>query len=297
MPASVAERTEQVGDTALVLFTYNRPAAFAHTLTSIFTSLEVLSRELPEYGGVPILISLDGPRPTPESRSLVDEVEQIARTRLPGAKIRREPVNRGLPSVLLATLNELFDAPGITRALCIEDDVELSPTALLALLTLSSSLRRGGAAERGHVIGAAPLHADGSVEHQALLVDAQAHRATRELLEEYIKKFSLDGAARDGAYGLRDHDAITRWSRTLAQGSGLPAPLGTSQDRMRELAWKRAGVLLTGTPVRLVKHRGLWGQHNTPWYALRTGQLFQRLNREPWERLKMRLERFTREGS
>ena len=297
MPALVAERTEQVGDTALVLFAYNRPAALAHTISSITASLEMLSRELPEYGRVPILISLDGPRPTPESRRRVDAVEQVARTRLPAAKVRREPVNRGLPSVLLATLNELFDAPGITRALCIEDDVELSPTALLALVTLSNSLRRGGAAERGHVIGAAPLHADGSVEHQALLVDVQAHRASQTLLEEYIKKFSLNGAALDGAYGLRDHAAIARWSQTLAEEAGLPAPLGTSQDRMRELAWKRAGVILTGTPVRLVKHRGLWGQHNTPWYALRTGQLFQRLNREPWDRLKMRLERFTREGN
>ena len=243
------------------------------------------------------MISLDGPRPTAESQRLVDAVEQMARTRLPAAKVRHEPVNRGLPSVLLATLNELFDTPEITRALCIEDDVELSPTALLALLTLSNTLRSSGAVERGHVIGAAPMHADGSVEHQALLVDVQAHRATQELLREYIKRFGLDGAVRDGAYGLRDHGAITRWSRTLAQEAGLPAPLGTSQDRMRELAWKRADVLLQGTPVRLVKHRGLWGQHNTPWYALRTGQLFQRLNREPWERLKVRLEGSAHERS
>ena len=139
MPALVAERTEQVGDTALVLFAYNRPAALAHTISSITASLEMLSHELPEYGGVPILISLDGPRPTPESRRLVDAVEQVARRGLPGARIRREPVNRGLPSVLLATLNELFDTQEITRALCIEDDVELSPTALLTLLTLSNS--------------------------------------------------------------------------------------------------------------------------------------------------------------
>jgi len=297
MPALVAERTEQVGDTALVLFAYNRPAALAHTITSITASLEVLTREMPEHRGAPIMISLDGPRPTTESQRLVEAVERTARTGLPTAKVRREPVNRGLPSVLLDTLNELFNTPEITRALCIEDDVELSPTSLLALLTLSNSLRRSGAGEQGHVIGAAPMHADGSVEHQALLVDVQAHRATQELLQEYIKRFRLDGAARDGAYGLRDHDAITRWSRTLAQDSGLPAPLGTSQDRMRELAWKRAGVLLTGTPVRLVKHRGLWGQHNTPWYALRTGQIFQRLNREPWERLKVRLEGSAHERS
>lgn len=60
-------------------------------------------------------------------------------------------------------------------------------------------------------------------------------------------------------------------------------PKGTSQDRIRELAWKREGVRLVGLPMRLVKHRGYWGQHNTPWYALRTGQLFQRLDRRPWE--------------
>ena len=279
-----------MGDTALVLFAYNRPTALAHTLTSIAASLEVLSREMPEHRGAHTVVSLDGPRPTAESRILVDAVEQMARTRLPGATIRREPVNRGLPSVLLATLNELFDAPGITRALCIEDDVELSPTALLALLTLSSTLRSGGAAEKGHVIGAAPMHADGSVEHQALLIDVHAHRASQTLLEEYVARFNLDGATRDGAYGLRDHTAIARWSRSLAVEAGIPAPRGTSQDRMRELAWRRAGVRLAGVPVRLVKHRGLWGQHNTPWYALRTGQLFQRLNREPWERLKLRFE-------
>ena len=290
MRALVAERTEQVGDTALVLFAYNRPGALANTITSLTASLEVLTQEMPEHRGTPIMISLDGPRSTTESQRLVKAVEQMAKARLPAAKVRHEPVNRGLPSVLLATLNDLFDTPGITRALCIEDDVELSPTALLALLTLSNSLRSSGAGEKGHVIGAAPIHADGSVEHQALLVDAHAHGATQKLLEEYIKRFNLDGAVRDGAYGLRDHDAITRWSRTLAQEAGLPAPLGTSQDRMRELAWRRAGVLLVGTPVRLVKHRGLWGQHNTPWYALRTGQLFQRLNREPWERLKVRFE-------
>lgn len=297
MPALVAETTELVSDTALVLFAYNRPAALAHTIASITASLELLAREMPEHRETKIFISLDGPRPTPESRRLVDAVEKIARTRLPTAKVRRETVNRGLPSVLLATINELFDAPQITRALCIEDDVELAPTALLALLTLSNALRSGGAAEKGHVVGAAPMHADGSVEHQALLVDVQAHRASQELLEEYIKRFDLDGAAHDGAYGLRDHAAITRWSHTVAEEAGLPAPLGTSQDRMRELAWRRAGVLLTGTPVRLVKHRGLWGQHNTPWYALRTGQLFQRLDREPWEGLKIRLDRSVHDRS
>lgn len=297
MPELVAEKTEQVGDTALVLFAYNRPAALANTITSITASLDALAREMPEHRGAPIVISLDGPRPTAESRRLIQSVEEIARARFPAARVRQEPVNRGLPSVLLATLNELFDSPQITRALCIEDDVELSTTSLLALLTLSDSLRNSGATEKGHVIGAAPMHADGSVEHQALLIDVYAHRTARALLEEYITAFSLDGAARDGAYGLRDHDAITRWSCALAEAAGLPAPLGTSQDRMRELAWRRAGVLLEGTPMRLVKHRGLWGQHNTPWYALRTGQLFQRLNREPWDRLKMDLERFMREPS
>ena len=94
--------------------------------------------------------------------------------------------------------------------------------------------------DKAHVIGAAPLHADGSVEHQTLLLNAAAHEACRSFLAGYIDRFSLDGAQHEGAYGSRDHEAIKEWSAQVAARAKVPVPGGTSQDRMRELAWKIA---------------------------------------------------------
>ena len=268
-------------DVAIVLFAYNRPEKLRQTLSSLRVAIGELISIAPSAADIPVIVALDGPRSREVDRRAVHEVELVARANLPTAEIHRESVNRGLPSLLLKTLDSLFESRSIRRAICIEDDVQLSQTALLALLHASEL-----AGEEGHVIGAAPLHADGSVEHQALLLNAAAHSACSSFLAGYIERFSLDGAQREGAYGTRDHAAISAWSEQIARQAGLPAPGGTSQDRMRELAWKIAKVRLDGLPVRAVRHRGLWGQHNTPWYALRTGQLWQRLDQRPWPEIE-----------
>lgn len=264
-------------DVAIVLFAYNRPEKLRQTLTSLRVAIGALASTVPAAADIPIIVALDGPRSRDVDRRAVHEVELVARANIPTAEIHRESVNRGLPRLLLTTLGSLFESRSIQRAICIEDDVQLSQTALLALLHASDFI-----GEEGHVIGAAPLHADGSVEHQALLLNAAAHSACENFLAGYIERFSLDGEQHEGAYGARDHAAIRTWSEQIARQAGLPAPGGTSQDRMRELAWKIAKVRLEGLPMRAVRHRGLWGQHNTPWYALRTGQLWQRLDQRPW---------------
>ena len=268
-------------DVAIVLFAYNRPEKLRQTLTSLRASIGRLISIAPAAADIPIIVALDGPRSREVDRRAVHEVELIARANLPTAEIHRERVNRGLPSLLLKTLSSLFERRSIQRAICIEDDVQLSQTALLSLLHASELI-----GEEGHVVGAAPLHADGSVEHQALLLNAAAHSACENFLAGYIERFSLDGEEHEGAFGARDHAAIRAWSDKIARQAGLTAPGGTSQDRMRELAWKIAKVRLEGLPIRAVRHRGLWGQHNTPWYALRTGQLWQRLDQRPWPEIE-----------
>ena len=275
--------------TAIVHFAFDRPEALERTIASLHVAREEWRRERGVSEDLPLTVSLDGPRVTPESRARVAAVHALVKRRLPEAYIHAEAKNRGLPTLLLNTLDPLFSERGFQRAICIEDDVEVSPTVLLALETISNAIGDQQGREAGHVVGAAPAHRDGSLEHQALLLDRGAHQAAAAMLRDYIARFELDGEARDGAYGARDHAAITAWSAELAALERLPAPAGTSQDRMRELAWRRAGVLMRGTPMRLVRHRGLWGQHNTPWYALRTGQLFQRLDRRPWGLIKPRL--------
>ena len=268
-------------DVAIVLFAYNRPEKLRQTLASLRVAIGELISIAPSAADIPVIVALDGPRSREADRRAVHEVELVARANLPTAEIHRELVNRGLPSLLLKTLGSLFESRSIRRAICIEDDVQLSRTALLALLHASELI-----GEEGHVIGAAPLHADGSVEHQALLLNTAAHSACASFLAGYIERFSLDGAEDEGAYGARDHEAIHAWGSKIARQAGLPAPGGTSQDRMRELAWKIAKVRLDGLPIRAVRHRGLWGQHNTPWYALRTGQLWQRLDQRPWREVE-----------
>ena len=277
--------------TAIVLFAYDRPEALSRTIDSLGSARETWAKEHSAARNCPLIVSLDGPRANAESRRRVHEVLALVKQRLPDAEIRTEAVNRGLPVILMETLTPLFSAAGYQRAICIEDDVELAPTALLALESISDSLSTHGESSPGLVVSAAPKHRDGSIEHQALLIDAAAHQASLPLVRDYIERFQLDGATQDGAYGARDHAAIADWSATIARQSGVPVPTGTSQDRMRELAWRRAGVTLTGVPMRLVRHRGLWGQHNTPWYALRTGQLFQRVDRSPWSSINARLPR------
>ena len=270
-----------MSDAAIVLFAYNRPAALRRTIRSLHVALETLAATTPNDKRAPLVIAIDGPRSGTELQRTAAEVEQISRTELPNAEIRVQQRNRGLPAHLIETLDEIFSRNGISRVICVEDDVELAPTALAALLAASRMT-----SAPAHVIGASPTHRDGSLEHQALLVSAEAHHASRALLSDYIQRFHLDGAEREGAYGARDHQAITTWGAQVAAGFNVGAPQGTSQDRIRELAWRSAGVPLIGLPVRLVTHHGLWGQHNTPWYALRTGQLWQRLDRRPWAEIQ-----------
>ncbi len=252
-----------------------------NTIRSLQSALAALASAEPGAEKINIIVAIDGPRSNQDDQRAVAEVAQIAVSGLPDAEIHKGRVNRGLPAHLVETLDSVLGNEARRRVICIEDDVELSPSALLALLTASQVMQG-----EGYVIGAAPLHRDDSVEHQALLLDRRAHAVASDFLRTYIRTFSLDGAEREGAYGGRDHEGIFRWSTAVATKAGVAKPTGTSQDRMRELAWRIGQVQLVGLPTRMVRHRGYWGQHNTPWYALRTGQLWQRLDQRPWEGIK-----------
>jgi hypothetical protein len=264
-------------DYAVIVFAYNRPEKTRRTLQSLQRAVALQQSRDPSARPPRVIAAIDGPKSNPKDLALVDEVTGVIQAEMPHAEIRRGLTNRSLPAHLTSTLDDIFSTPGTRLLICIEDDVEIAPTLIAAMLHASGRLER-----EGYVIGAAPTHRDGSLEHQALCLDRVAHRVSSDLLKTYIQEFSLDGAQREGAYGARDHDAINRWSRAIALRANVRPPEGTSQDRIRELAWRTSGVQLVGLPMRLVKHRGYWGQHNTPWYALRTGQLFQRLDQRPW---------------
>ncbi|MFM8997450.1 MAG: hypothetical protein ACKOJD_04975 [Candidatus Limnocylindrus sp.] len=264
-------------DYAIVVFAYNRPEKTRDTIQSLQRAIAFQQNLDPSAQLPHVIAAIDGPKSSPTDLALVDEVTGVIQAEMPHATIRRGLTNRSLPAHLTSTLDDVFSTPGTRLLICIEDDVEIAPTLIAAVLHASEHVGR-----EGYVIGAAPAHRDGSLEHQALCLDRVAHKASSDLLKTYIREFSLDGAQREGAYGARDHDAINRWSRAIALRAGVRPPEGTSQDRIRELAWRTSGTQLVGLPMRLVKHRGYWGQHNTPWYALRTGQLFQRLDQRPW---------------
>lgn len=264
-------------DYAIVVFAYNRPEKTRDTIQSLQRAIAFQQNLDPSAQLPHVIAAIDGPKSSPTDLALVDEVTGVIQAEMPHATIRRGLTNRSLPAHLTSTLDDVFSTPGTRLLICIEDDVEIAPTLIAAVLHASEQVGR-----EGYVIGAAPAHRDGSLEHQALCLDRVAHKASSDLLKTYIREFSLDGAQREGAYGARDHDAINRWSRAIALRAGVRPPEGTSQDRIRELAWRTSGTRLVGLPMRLVKHRGYWGQHNTPWYALRTGQLFQRLDQRPW---------------
>lgn len=264
-------------DYAIVVFAYNRPEKTRDTIQSLQRAIAFQQNLDPSAQLPHVIAAIDGPKSSPTDLALVDEVTGVIQAEMPHATIRRGLTNRSLPAHLTSTLDDVFSTPGTRLLICIEDDVEIAPTLIAAVLHASEQVGR-----EGYVIGAAPAHRDGSLEHQALCLDRVAHKASSDLLKTYIREFSLDGAQREGAYGARDHDAINRWSRAIALRAGVRPPEGTSQDRIRELAWRTSGTQLVGLPMRLVKHRGYWGQHNTPWYALRTGQLFQRLDQRPW---------------
>ena len=270
----------------LLLIAYNRPSALRGTLLSLHRALADLNAERPGES-TPIFVALDGPRSTATDQGATREVAQLVSEQLPRATVIAQSTNRGLPALLVDTLDRIFEEHEIEELICVEDDVELSATALLALFAAASHIRPKNGAS--FVIGGAPLHGDGSLEHQLLLITRSAWATARDFLVEYIARFSLDGASAEGAYGNRDHASIAAWSAALAADHGLTPPRGTSQDRMRELAWRISGVPLIGLPVRVVRHRGLWGQHNTPWHALRTGQLFQRLDRRPWNSVRAKI--------
>ena len=275
----------------VLLIAYNRPAALRGTLLSLHRALAALTAnhldaERPSEG-TPIFVALDGTRSSATDQAATREVARLVTEHLPHALVIAQSTNRGLPALLVNTLDRIFGEHEIEELICVEDDVELSATALLALFAAASHIRPKSGAS--FVIGGAPLHGDGSLEHQLLLITRSAWATARALLVDYIARFSLDGAKAEGAYGNRDHASITAWSSALAAEHRLAPPRGTSQDRMRELAWRISGVPLIGLPIRVVRHRGLWGQHNTPWHALRTGQLFQRLDRRPWSSVSTKI--------
>jgi len=291
-PASeVVAASATPAERGILLIAYNRPAPLKNTLTSLNEAIEELSRHAPQI--TPRLYAaLDGPRDTPDDQRATAEVQRAIRAAMPTAEIAAQSQNRGLPSLLVDSLDQIFATSGINQLICVEDDVQLAPTALLALFHAADLIEkhRGDAtAAAGYVVGGTPLHRDGSLEHQLLLISRNAWSVAKPFLVQYIAKFALDGRTTPGAYGARDHAAIFRWSAELARAAGVPAPDGTSQDRMRELSWRIAGTHLYGLPFRVVRHRGLWGQHNTPWHALRTGQLFQRLDQRSWDALKREL--------
>ena len=271
----------------IMLIGYNRPAETGRTAQSLAAALRATSSHQSAALESMVRAVLDGPKSGEAQRGDAARVEQVAttiRSGLPHVAITRHTRNRGLPSVILEGLDDAFSNAGVDRVICVEDDVDLSPTALSALLYTSERLAEP------HVIAAAPLR-DGIPPNQCMLLTREAHRASRPLIEAFIARFHLDGA-----YGNRDHDAIREWLAALAASRGVAAPKATSQDAVRDLAWRLEGVAIHTLPMRLVAHRGLRGQHNTPLHAIRTGGAFERLDRSPWELLAPRLDAWITRG-
>ncbi|MFM8445171.1 MAG: hypothetical protein ACKN9W_17760 [Methylococcus sp.] len=279
----MSDRAKPTADLAILILGYNRPTAMEKILLGFKRALISTNAEGMDLGGTPIHVALDGPKvdetkkggmplsgDAEATRSVLETVEK----HLPEALVLQEPRNRGLPVVILSALNRVFADARIGRVICIEDDVELAPTALTALLVTSNQL------PRPHVIAAAPLR-DGIPPNQCLLLTREAHEISRPLLRDYIVTFHLDAH-----YGQRDYAAIRAWAAELAARATLDNPsTATSQDAIRLLAWRINGIPVHALPFRLVAHRGLRGQHNTPLHALRTGILFEQLDRRSWSTL------------
>jgi hypothetical protein len=282
----------------IILIGYNRPAATLRTIRSLDRALS--SAMTHNTGAIEPMIRavIDGPKGVAahgdrahgdeskhgDESEKVERVAAIIRQGIPHVAITTHARNRGLPTVLLEALDGAFARPEVDRVICVEDDVDLSPVALSALLYASERM------PSPHVIAAAPLR-DGIPPNQCLLLTRDAHLASRPLLERFISTFNLDGA-----YGTRDHAAIRTWSAAIAYEGGVSSSPATSQDAIRTLAWRLEGVSIHALPMRLVAHRGLRGQHNTPLHALRTGAVFERLDRRPWGLLQPRLDAWISRG-
>lgn len=279
-------------DLAILILGYNRPSAMEKILLGFKRAILSAEAEGFELGGTPIHVALDGPKVDHATGMLLpDDAEATRSVRnhveryVPEALLVQEPHNRGLPVVILSALNRVFADARIGRVICIEDDVELAPTALTALLVTSNHL------PRPHVIAAAPLR-EGIPPNQCLLLTREAHEISRPLLRNYIDTFHLDAH-----YGQRDHAAIRAWAAELAARATLDNPsTATSQDAIRLLAWRINGIPVHALPFRLVAHRGLRGQHNTPLHALRTGILFEQLDRRSWNTLSAPLVTWAKRG-
>jgi hypothetical protein len=279
-------------DLAILILGYNRPLAMEKILLGFKRAILSAEAEGLELGGTPVHVALDGPKvdhatgmPLPDDAEASARVREHVESHLPEALVAQEPHNRGLPVVILAALNRVFADTRIGRVICIEDDVELAPSALTALLVTSNHL------PRPHVIAAAPLR-DGIPPNQCLLLTREAHEISRPLLRHYIDTFHLDAH-----YGKRDHAAIRAWAAGLAARATLDnLSTATSQDAIRLLAWRINGIPVHALPFRLVAHRGLRGQHNTPLHALRTGILFEQLDRRPWSALSPLLLTWAKRG-
>jgi len=268
--------------TALATFGYGRPAYFERMLRSLGACPEV------HDGTVDILHFLDGGRRA-EQRALVAKIEA---SRLPCAAIVARSENLGIGRQLIGARREIFEERGYDRLVLVEDDVELGPTYLTALLRLADWAGRFddvGTVQAWNVRPGSREELAGSladvvVTHRHFVTYCIGRHAWERIaptLYEYERRYLVGRRYRRRPHWrirhlfMRRHLARPRATPTgrllgaPPEAVGTPFPrihrrTPTSQDAITSLALHQAGLVRLALDVPRAHYFGVNGVHCTP---------------------------------
>lgn len=268
--------------TAVATFGYDRPGFFRRMLRSLGACPEV------HTGEVDLHHYLDGGRRA-EQRALIAEIEASG---VPFASVVARSEQLGIGRQLIGARREIFEERGYDRLILVEDDVELGPTYLTALLRLSDWAERFddvGAVQAWNVQPGSREDLAGSLANVVLThrhfvtycITRRAWERIAPILYEYERRYLLGRR-----YHRRPHWRIRLFMRRLL-AQPRPAPAGrllgappeavgtpfprldyrrspTSQDAITSLALHQAGLVRLALEVPRAYYFGETGVHCTP---------------------------------
>lgn len=268
--------------TAVATFGFGRPDHFGRMLNSLGSCPEVQTRSVDVYH------FLDG-GPGSEQAALCKVIED---SKVPFTEIVARPSNLGVGRQLISARREIFDERGYDRMVLIEDDIELSPTYLTTLLSLSDWAETFGDVGTVQVWNVESGTQEQLQPHLGQVELTNRHFVTycitkrvwnsiKDMLYAYEARYLLNCR-----YSHRPHYRI-RWfmrrllkkGRTSPEGDLLNPPVEavsnpfpsvrwrstpTSQDAITSLALYLAGLHRLTTRVSHAHYYGVEGVHCTP---------------------------------
>lgn len=241
----------------IVIMSFNRPSY----LQKVLDSLKNQTIKTPEIN---IHLFQDGAQNKFDGTTIdvepMNECIKLFKDFFPDGNVHNSFLNLGVALNFDRAENYIFNEVGADCAFFFEDDMELMPNYVEALISLSSYALSEPkvsyiAAYGNHVASLIEQHSNASrlepLEHKwGFSLTRRQWLAQRHLIEPYLD------IIRSAEYSKRDHIRIKQYFNSL----GYDSP-GTSQDAAKDIAGLVLGVAKLNTVICLGRYIGETGQH------------------------------------